>query len=572
MKWEAISLAAVGAAGAAELKNQVVDDYGDIQERRVSVASLPSYSFEYRTYDGSDNNEVYSYWGQAHTYYIRKVEHDYSEHNGSSISGENRPGPREISNRVMDQDSSIPNCLADGTHATDFLWQWGQFIDHDIDETGHASPREGIDIDIPSGDQYFDPDMTGNKTMSMSRSDWELDAHGVRQQINRISAFIDASAVYGCEKERIDFIRTNSGDGKLKMSGQNLNMLPYNWEGQDNAGGSGSNLFFAGDVRANEQAGLLAMHTLFAREHNYWAGSIRTAVESEAAALGLQHTLEERDEFIFQRARMIVAAEMQIITYNEFLPILLGENALPTYTGYKPDINPSIANEFVAASYRVGHTMLSNELKRLDANLSPIPDGHIKLKDVFFSPAMIENYGIEPYLRGMANQPAQAIDAKLVHAVRNCLFPKEGGFDLAALNIQRGRDHGIPGYNAVRWAYFLEPVESFDDIPRIDAATKQALKGVYGEQNVNDCDLWVCSLAERPLEGGMVGPTLRAVLVDQFTRLRDGDRFWYENHLSKHMKDYILDRATLSKIIKRNTDIGDELQHNAFIMTHTTTL
>src|SRR5207249_8740239 len=120
------------------------------------------------------------------------------------------------------------------------------------------------------------------------------------------------------------------------------------------------------------------------------------------------------------------------------------------------------------------------------------------------------------------------VDNTIVNSVRNFLFgePGQGGFDLASLNIQRGRDHGLPDYNTVRAAYGLRRVTAFSQITsNVDVQNK--LRSLYG--NVNNIDLWVGALAEDHVAGSSTGPLIRAALKDQFTRLRDGDRFWYQN-------------------------------------------
>src|SRR5690606_5728742 len=118
------------------------------------------------------------------------------------------------------------------------------------------------------------------------------------------------------------------------------NNLPYNVDGLPNAPDATEDFFVAGDVRANEQLGLTAMHTLFVREHNFLANKIRK-----------KHPLYSGKQ-IYQLARALVGAEMQKITYSEFLPVLLGSHALRPYRGYKKSVNPSIANVFSTAAYR----------------------------------------------------------------------------------------------------------------------------------------------------------------------------------------------------------------------------
>jgi len=452
------------------------------------------------------------------------------------------PSARQVSNAMCAQLVSIPNTL----EATDMVWQWGQFVDHDIDLTGGASPAEPFDIAVPRGDRSFDPFNTGTQTIGLTRSDFVIDAAGVRQQMNGISAWIDGSNVYGSDQARADELRTLDGTGRLKTSAGDL--LPFNVNGLPNAGGPGSTLFLAGDVRANEQSGLTAMHTLFVREHNYWADRF-----------GM---LPIPGNLVYELARSIVSAELQAITYNEFLPALLGPDALEPYAGYDPTVNAEIANVFSTAAYRFGHSMLSATLLRLDSNLNEIPAGHLPLQNAFFNPPEITNHGLAPYLRGLANQQSQAVDTRLVDDVRNFLFgpPGAGGFDLAALNIQRGREHGLPGYNQVRIDCGLAPRSSFAEISP-DPALNGSLASVYA--NVDDIDAWVGILAEPPLAGALVGETTFTVLKNQFERLRDGDAYYYENVMSSGLRHFIA-RQTLSRIIRRNTPIDGELQQDVF--------
>ena len=454
------------------------------------------------------------------------------------------PAPRAISNAVATQTESVENSRG----ASDFLWQWGQFIDHDIDETPTAEPSEEFDILVPTGDVSFDPTGTGTVTMSLDRSTYVEDEEP-RQQVNAITAFIDASMVYGSDETRAFALRTLDGTGLLKVSEGDF--LPFNEDGLPNAGGVSDTLFIAGDVRANEQVGLATMHTLFVREHNYWAARI---AESDPSLTGEQ---------LYQMARSIVAGELQAITYREFLPVLLGSNALPTYQGYNADVDPGIANVFAAAAYRVGHTMLSTELLRLDSEGEEIEAGNLSLAGAFFRPDEVTTNGLEPVLRGLASQKCQEIDNFIIDDVRNFLFgaPGAGGFDLASLNIQRGRDHGLPSYNAVREAYGLDPVTEFTDISK-DTAVTTALASVY--DTVDDIDPWIGGLCETHVSGAMVGETFFMIIADQFTRLRDGDRFFYKNDLSDELIELVEDQ-TLATIIKRNTEIDDEIEDDVFI-------
>jgi hypothetical protein len=507
-------------------------------------------STEFRSIDGMGNNPLDPEMGATGIPLIRRFASDYAD-GVSSLAGAQRPGARLLSNRV----SAQPHHIASPGRVTDYLWQWGQFLDHDLDLSGAANPAEPADIPVPPGDPDFDPFWNGAMTIPLNRSVYHettgSDVSNPRQQLNQITAWIDGSNIYGSDPLRASMLRTNDGTGRLATSDGDL--LPYNWAGMPNAGGTGSELFLAGDVRANEQVGLTALHTLFVREHNYWADR-----------LARRHRHRRwSGEQIYQTARRIVGAELQAISYREFLPALLGKRALSPYRGYDPGVDASIANAFSTAAYRFGHSLLSPKLLRLDARGREIEAGHLALRDAFFRPDRLVNEGgIDPLLRGLARQICQKIDVYVVEDVRNFLFgePGQGGFDLVALNIQRGRDHGLPGYNDIREALGLPRAQSFADISE-DEKVRLGLATSY--DSVDDVDLWVGGLAETAVQGSHLGPVFHRILVDQFEALRDGDRFWYERTLSKREIREV-ERTLLSDIIRRNTEIGNELQHDVF--------
>ena len=503
-----------------------------------SPARLPP-----RSIDGSGNNPENADWGMAGAELLRVSLPAYAD-GRSTPGGEERPSPRIISNAVSAQTTEKLNAR----RLSSMVWQWGQFLDHDISLTPAMSPVEPLAIDVPPGDPHFDPHNTGSQTIGLNRSIYDDAVPDFsREQLNLLTSFIDGSNVYGADSERAQRLRTLSG-GRLKTSDSGL--LPFNDEGLPNDGGSDATFFVAGDVRANEQVGLIALHTLFVREHN------RLADEFSANDPSLS------DEELYQRARAIVVAELQAITYNEFIPALLGIEALEDYSGYDDTINPGISNLFSTAAYRFGHSMLPAELLRLDEAGQPIAAGHIALRDAFFAPDEIVQHGIEPVLRGLVHQQAQEIDTQVVDDVRNFLFgpPGAGGFDLASLNIQRGRDHGLPAYSQLREDYGLASPNSFTDVTS-DVALAAALEDVYAG-DVDQIDPWVGFLAEDHVAGASVGPLAFRVLADQFHRLRDGDQYWYQRMFSgAELAE--LEQTTLARVIQRNTSVSG-LPSNVF--------
>ncbi len=499
---------------------------------------------EYRSMDGVGNNLAAPEMGSSNTALIRFLASDYAD-SVSQPAGQTRQSARVISNVICNQAGvSMPN----SADASDYLWQWGQFLDHDIDLT-EGDRSDPFPVEVPIGDPQFDPTSTGTATILLSRSQ-HIAGSSSREQKNGISAWIDASNVYGSDATRASVLRTNDGTGKLKTSAGNL--LPLNTDGLPNASPPGlppEMFFLAGDIRANEQVGLTAMHTLFVREHNRLA---------EAIALEDPNLTGEE---VYLRARQIVGAQMQKVTYSEFLPLLLGPSAIPPYSGYDANVNAGIMNCFSTAAYRFGHSLLSATLLRIGIDGVESPEGHLPLASAFFSPsAIIEDGGIEPILRGLAVQRSQEVDPLVNDAVRNFLFgpPGAGGFDLASLNIQRGRDHGLPSYNDARTGLGLPARTSFAEITS-DIGRQQALAAAYGD--VDDIDLWVGGLSEDHASPALVGETFYTIIRSQFLALRNGDRFWYQVDLDAATLAEV-ESTTLADIIRRNTaamDIQDDV-------------
>lgn len=272
--------------------------------------------------------------------------------------------------------------------------------------------------------------------------------------------------------------------------------------------------YVAGDARVNEQPLLAAHHTLFVREHN----RIATKLSQMFPCF--------KDEQSFQYARKIVSAQIQYITYEHYIPALLGEGALPAYKGFDKSVDPSIQNFFSTVAFRFGHSQVPNNFKVLLSKDQAHSEDNMPLKKTFFDPAFLNRVGIEPLLLGATHQLAEAVDTVVVDALRNSLFEKHtGGMDLVAMNIQRARDHGIPLYCDARELYGLNRPTKWSDLTS-DRALQALLQKVYN--SVCEVEAFVGCLAEDRVPGTEVGSLLLAALVQQFTKLRDGDRFFYK--------------------------------------------
>jgi peroxidase len=502
------------------------------------TASPPAvYPDEFRTIGGRGN--AVRDLGRAGMIDLRNTTIGYGDGHGTP-AGADRLGARDISNIVLAQTDSIPNSQP----ISGFVWNWGNIVDHDMVLTRVSNPAELFDIPIPTCDPVFDPNCRGGNVLHFNRSN-HIDTSGIREQINANTSFVDASFVYGSDVARSLALRTLDGTGHLETGDNNL--LPFNIDRLPNQPTNDPSFFIAGDTRSNENLALCAMQTLLMREHNYWADIISAG----------DPTLD--DEGIYLRARAIVGAEIQLITYRDFIPILLGADALPPYISYNPFVDPRVSLAFSTAAFRIGHTLLPPVLMRLNARNRSI--GDIALEGSLFQPQLITGIGIEPYLRGLANQIPQEADGYMIDSVRN--FTAGGtpaGFDLGALNIQRGRDHGLPGYNQVRIDFGLTPKGTFAEMTS-NLELQARLAAAY--TSPDDLDVWVGGLVEDHVNGGLVGETFATIFKDQFQRSRDGDRFWYESYLDADSLA-LVQQQTLGIIIKRNTTIGDEMQDEVF--------
>ena len=444
---------------------------------------------EIRSYDGSSNNINNPDWGSNFSHLQRIGEANYTD-GISSMAGDHRKSAREVSNLVVAQSEGESILNTYGT--SDYVWVWGQFIDHDFGITD-GSEDEPENILVPKGDVFFDPEATGQVVIPFNRAIYDPDTGtsvaNVREQENEISSWIDGSMIYGSDDNRNAVLREGSNSPYLATSENNL--LPFNTEGLTNANGfiaEPETLFLAGDVRANEQAGLAAMHTLWVREHNRLASVLE------------RRNPEASPDAIYEQTRRLVIGMVQHITYNEFLPALIGENTMPAYSGYDENVNGNLFNEFSSAAFRLGHSAVNNTFLRVDADGNTIAKGDLALRDAFFTAHLLftEENDIDPLLRGFSIQTHQRFDNQVVNNLRNFLFgmPGAGGFDLVSLNIQRGRDHGLPTYNDVRVAMGLEPVEYFSDITD-NTNLQMQLFNAY--ESVENIDLWVGGLSENCL-------------------------------------------------------------------------
>ena len=486
---------------------------------------------EFRSIDGTGNNLGNAFLNAAGETFIRVAPARYTDGISQMVGGNN---PRSISNIVVGEgEAAAPNAQG----LSGMMYAWGQFIDHDI--TRSPSDRvTDISVAVPSGDPDFPDGTTILITRSVKHAASGTDPSNPAAAVNVVTSWIDGSMVYGSDAVTAASLRT--ADGHMRTSdGFNLPIV---------TGPMGPS-FAAGDVRAAENPSLTSLQTIFLNEHNW-------QVDRLAAA---DPTLSGDD--LYQMARAIVAAEIARITYEEFLPKLLGQGAIADYTGYDASVDPRLSHEFSGAAYRWGHSTVSAETARRNEAGAVISE--LELRDAFFMApgAFVADGGAGAFLRHLGTDRSQAMDARIVDDLRNFLMDADVGQDLAALNIQRGRDFGLQTLNGTREALGLARHTSFGEVTD-DAATVLALSQAY--KSVDDIDLWTGGLAEKLVNGAFLGETFQRITAQQFAALRDGDRLYYENQGFDAPTLAMIEGTTLSSLVLRHTDTR-YLQEDMFL-------
>ncbi|KAE9418760.1 hypothetical protein Angca_003374 [Angiostrongylus cantonensis] len=556
---------------------------------------------KYRSYDGQCNNFEHPMWGVSQMPLLRLLppiyENGFStpvgwEH-GRLYYGYPKPNPREVSRLLVRTKSITPH-----SYLSAMVMQWGQFVDHDLTHTATALSRQSyasgaicnktcanvdpcFNIPLPPNDPKLHTGIhTKYPCIEFERSgavcgsgETSLIFQRVtyRDQMNIITSYLDGSAVYGSTEVQALELRDLFGDhGQMRFDIVSMNQKPYLPFEKDSDMDCRRNFsqenpircFLAGDLRANEQLGLTAMHTIFLREHNRIAAHL------------LEMNVNWDGETIFQEARKIVGAIIQHITYSEWLPTVLGKigynEMIGDYGGYDPHTNPSISNAFATAAFRFGHTLINPTLFRLDNDFRMLKDGHIPLHEAFFAPErLLSEGGIDPLIRGLfasslkLPKPDQLLNMELTEKLFHRFH--EVALDLAVMNIQRGRDHGLPGYTEYRWFCNLSVPATWDDLATDipDATVRSKLKGLYGDPR--NIDLWVGGIVEQRLPDALMGPTFACIIGDQFRRLRDGDRFWYENEgVFTKLQLQQIKKVSLARLFCDNGDNIDRVQPNVF--------
>ncbi|KAM3719896.1 Peroxidase mlt-7 [Dirofilaria immitis] len=527
------------------------------------------YNLYFRTMDGTCNNLLRPLRGAAFRPYNRLLLPEYDDKLSEPvdkikylnlISGSLfpiRPNAREVSRLILSSQKTVQHHEYNA-----LLMQWGQYLIHEMAKTTLVPSAlcnicqniKGRCMAIPILNWDSNENFKLGSCIRVSRSSAICGSgrQKPRQQLNENTNFIDGSPIYGSSIGDLHKFR-DGRTGFLKTVFFNgFRLLPFDMSVCRNVEACPA-IFVAGDSRVNLFLGLSSYQILLTREHNRLASRLH------------QLNPHWNGDRLFMEARKIVGAEVQAITYREFLPIILGITFEPTigqYRGYNSQTDPTLVNEFISAAFRFGHGMIQEIYPRLDQHFNSTSLGSFSfVEGTQHSDRLIFGGGIDPILRGMMLLPVRR-PQRLTRAITENMF---GNTDLGAINIQRGRDHGLPSYTRFREFCGLSPATSFDNFSReiMNDEIRLKLQLMYGTPD--KVDLFVGGLLEDPVQGGFIGPTFACIIGPQFKRTRDGDRFYYENP-GIFTQDQLIEirKSSFSRLLCDNGDNINDVPRKAF--------
>ncbi|MDB5638306.1 MAG: hypothetical protein JWP51_3214 [Bradyrhizobium sp.] len=415
--------------------------------------------------------------------------------------------------------------------------------------------------------------------------------------------------------------------------------------------------YIAGDGRVNENFGLTSIHHIFHEEHNYQIQNLMDALhvqdvvngdtthaklhefQVQTAQLnaagdyvvvnGALHLIAATDDVqifnangtsagyaaaanvavnwdqdkMFNAAKLVVEMEYQHAAVDQY-----ARNVSPNiqeFVGYSSSVNSAVTLEYSQAAFRFGHSTLRETIDTID------PSGGLTgkimgyaLKEAFLIPEKYADVGPAAVLLGMSHQQQNEIDEFVTPALNQGLLGQP--LDLAAINIARGRDLGIPTLNDFREAIGLARYTSWNDFGQnmqhptslenfiaaysfdgnmekahailglVDGSIAEGaleaqgftVSGAYafingGDTGFNHIDTWLGGLAEIHQPGGLLGETFDKVFVNQIESLMDGDRFYYLFRLAGQQFAEEVGNGQLKDIVERNTGL-EHLNGNIF--------
>uniref|UniRef100_A0A0N5BZJ5 peroxidase n=1 Tax=Strongyloides papillosus TaxID=174720 RepID=A0A0N5BZJ5_STREA len=499
----------------------------------------------YRSIDGRCNNVYYPSWGSTSSRFQRLIPARYFD--GYQL-------PRKSINNINDLPNPIliGNLLFNGNYKkqqkiTNLLTHWANFVYHDLVKIKSSKIYVNTDINgnICCDEEFSHPECLpiyypNNKEFNINEKKCipyvrtllaprdDICSFGPREQGNHATSYLDGSTIYGNTKEELLLIRTKIG-GKINDNSFKISDFQLLHEEEDSL----NKISFM-------------MVNLWQKQHNKIADKLG------------EINKHWDDDIIFQEARRIVIGQIQFITFNEYLPILIGretvnyyklsttkyvDNEVTNEEFYDLNIEPNTFNSFATAVGNFYLTIISNSGKSNYFN----PESHTLLSK------NAENLIVD-LLESTISRPGLHINPTYS---KNNIFDNvllKNPLDYSTFLIQLSRDNGLGSYSEYREKCGGSVINNFDDLWNdiMDAERVIPLLRKY-YNDVRDVELPILGLAEKPVRGALVGPTFGCILGLQFKTIRDGDRFWFDN--IKNPKSLSFDQ--LSQI--RRTTLGNVL-------------
>jgi len=448
------------------------------------------------------------------------------------------------------------------------LYPWINFANFSIQDTAFGMPGPALAPEVHDavsqimmasvGDHYLAGDGRVNENVALTSMHHIFHMEHTYQAQNLEIALFQQDAVNSpmdhsvLQEWQVQVIATGPST--------NANLSDANGYWQATSGliaRDGDNNFYVVDD-ATTNATLPQGHTLV-------VGRGGTFISAAGALTDAAGVVSWNNDKLFEGVKLVVEMEYQHTAVDQYARAVSPD--IPEFSAYSTDIDATISMAYSQGAFRFGHSTLRETIDTMD----PTGDmtGQIMsyaLQKAFLNPALYAELGSASIIMGMTRQSMNDIDEFITPALQQGLLNLP--MDLAAINLARGRDVGLPTLNEARGLLGLSEYTSWNDFSQnlyhresfvnfvaaysfdgdvahaqavLDAADG-ALNAAFaesasvsaasaflngGNSDYNKIDLWMGGIAEMHISGGILGETFNTVFVDQIQRLMDGDRFYY---------------------------------------------
>jgi hypothetical protein len=512
------------AALREDLRHDNLHDTRDDAEEK-ELADLPPY----RTYDGTRQVPYDATMGSAGTRFGRNFKLDLTE--AEEPPRLLTPSPREVSRKLFYRDEFVP-----ATGLNVLAAAWIQFQNHGWFGHGTNDPDRLLEIELAEDDDWTENPMVVERTTGDRTRDPEDGRPAT--YLNKVTHWWDGSAIYGSSEDQNRVMRAGE-DGKMALVD---GKLPLEEDpvlrGIDRTG-----------FNDNYWVGLSLLHTLFVKEHNAICDMLKKSYPSWD------------DERLFLTARLINAALMAKIHTVEWTPGILNTPVLQTgmhanWYGALPAWMKATRGLTKLLDLEAGAGIVGSELKHHGASFA-ITEEFISVYRLH--PLIPDDYPIHDHRNGslienvefndlMGNDTRAAVDkfgwtdlmyhfgtenpgAITLHNHPRALMDHTRvtgqHLDLGAVDVLRDRERGVRRYNDFREQLRMPRIRSFDKMTANPEWNAQIAE-LY--DSVDDVDLQVGLLGEKPPEGFGFSDTAFRIFILMASRRLKSDRFFTRDY------------------------------------------